>query len=381
MRRSAEATFHDRALALRERRLSAVRPGEDFGAIVGGEDDDGVVVHAHVLELLHHDADVVIELRHAGFMDGPAVLGVAHRLVLRRQVGDDMHPGWIEPQEERLVFGLGLLDELQCQVANFVVHGFHPLRIKRSGVLDPLLADLAPARIHGGIIHVGRPRVDHVARTDHIQQLLRIAGVGRVFHRVEVIQVAEEFVEAMHRWQKFIFVAEVVLAELAGGVAHAFQRGGDGNCLRGQADGCTGLADRGHAGADRQFAGNEVGATRRAARLGVVVGEQHAFGGDLVEVRRPPGHHAAVVGADIPDADVVAHDDDDVGRWPAAAGNGVGCCACAELVSPTAARAEAATRELPLNNRSRRFNPPLVCFVSVSAVLDFSSMLMARSSF
>ena len=68
-RRHAEAAFHDRALALRERRLSAVRPGEDLGAVVGGEDDDGVVVDAHVLELLHHEADVVVELRHAGFVD------------------------------------------------------------------------------------------------------------------------------------------------------------------------------------------------------------------------------------------------------------------------------------------------------------------------
>ena len=77
--------------------------------------------------------------------------------------------------------------------------------------------------------------------------------------------------------------------------------------------GGAGLADRGHAGADRQLAGDEVRAAGRAARLGVVVGEQHALGGDLVEVRRPARHHAAVVGADVPDADVVTHDDDDVG--------------------------------------------------------------------
>ena len=50
----------------------------------------------------------------------------------------------------------------------------------------------------------------------------------------------------------------------------------------------------------------------RAARLGVVVGEAHALGGELVEVRRPAGHDALVVGADVEPADVVAHDDDDV---------------------------------------------------------------------
>src|ERR1700730_2129190 len=93
----AEAAFHDGAFALRERRLSAVWPGEYLSAVVGGEDDDGVVVDAHVLELLHHDADVVVELRHAGLMDAPAVLGVAERFVLRRQMRDDMHPSRVEP--------------------------------------------------------------------------------------------------------------------------------------------------------------------------------------------------------------------------------------------------------------------------------------------
>jgi len=87
------------------------------------------VVPSHVLEFLHHDADVVVELRHAGLMDGPAVLGVAQCFVLRRQMGDDVHAGRVEPQEERLVVGLGLVDELQGKVADFVVHGFHPLGI------------------------------------------------------------------------------------------------------------------------------------------------------------------------------------------------------------------------------------------------------------
>ena len=62
----------------------------------------------------------------------------------------------------------------------------------------------------------------------------------------------------------------------------------------------AGLADRGHAGADGQLAGDEVRPARRATRLGVVVGEQHALFGQLVEVRRPAGHHAAMVGADVP---------------------------------------------------------------------------------
>src|SRR6266850_237446 len=64
-----------------------------------------------------------------------------------------------------------------------------------------------------------------------------------------------------------------------------------------------------------------------------------------------------------------------LGRCPA--GAGIGCWACAGLVSPTAESAEAATRELPLNNRSRRFNPPPACPVLVSAFAETLSLLMA----
>ena len=226
--------------------------------------------------------DVVVELGHAGFMNGPAVLGVAQRFVLRRQMRDDVHAGRIEPQEERLVVGLGLVDELQREVADFVVHGFHPLGIKRAGILDPLFADLAPAWVHGGVVHVGRIRMEHVARTDRVQQLLRVTRVRGIFHCVEVIEVTEELVEAVHRRQEFILVAKMVLAELAGRVAHPLQRSGNRHRLRGYPDGCAGLAHRGHACADRQFTGDEVGAACRAARFGVVVGKQHAFGGELV---------------------------------------------------------------------------------------------------
>ena len=159
---------------------------------------------------------------------------------------------------------------------------------------------------------VGRQRVDHVARADLRPEVLRVVRMAGVLHRVEVIEVAEELVEAVHRRQELVLVAEVVLAELAGGVAHALEGGRDGGGLGRQAGRRAGLADGRHAGADRQLAGDEVGAPRRAACLGIVVGEQHALGGDLVEIRRAARHHAAVVGADVPDADVVAHDDDDV---------------------------------------------------------------------
>ena len=64
---------------------------------------------------------------------------------------------------------LGLVDELQGEVADLVVYRLHPLGIERAGVLDLLLADLAPARHLGRIVDVGSPGVNHVARADHVQ--------------------------------------------------------------------------------------------------------------------------------------------------------------------------------------------------------------------
>ena len=83
-----------------------------------------------------------------------------------REVRDDVHAGRVEPDEERLVVRLGLVDELERVVADFVVDRLHPFRVELAGVLDLLLADLAPARLHGRVVGVGRPAVDHVARAD-----------------------------------------------------------------------------------------------------------------------------------------------------------------------------------------------------------------------
>ena len=60
---------------------------------------------------------------------------------------DDVHSRRVEPQEKRLVGLASLVDELQRVVENFVIHGLHPLGIEFPGVLDLLLADLAPARL------------------------------------------------------------------------------------------------------------------------------------------------------------------------------------------------------------------------------------------
>ena len=50
-------------------------------------------------------------------------------------------------------------------------------------------------------------------------RILRVVRVLRLLLGVQVVEVAEELVEAVGGRQELVLVAEVVLAELAGGVA------------------------------------------------------------------------------------------------------------------------------------------------------------------
>ena len=63
---------------------AAVGVGLDLGAVVGGEDDDGVVELAHVFEFFEDDADVVVHLLHAGFVGAPvfSAFGADHVFIL-----------------------------------------------------------------------------------------------------------------------------------------------------------------------------------------------------------------------------------------------------------------------------------------------------------
>ena len=106
-----------------------------------------------------------------------------------------------------------------------LVHRLHPLPRQRAGVLDRLLADLAEHRIDGRVVLVGRLALHHAARAELLPEIrvLRIVRVFRLFLGVEVIEVAEELIEAVHRRQVLVAVAEVVLAELAGGIAEILE--------------------------------------------------------------------------------------------------------------------------------------------------------------
>ena len=229
-------------------------------------------------------------------------LAVALALVLGGRVGAEMHAGGVVPEEERLLRLVLLVDEFQRALRDFVVDRFHPLLRQRAGVLDGLAA-----------LAVGLA-MQHAARAEVLPELgvLRIVGVFGLFLRVEVIEVAEELVEAVHRRQILILVAEMVLAELPRGVAERLEQLRDRRVFRAEADVGAGHADLGEAGADRVLAGDEGRASGGAALLAVIVGEGDAFVGDAVDVGRAVAHLSAAVVADIPPADVVAPENEDI---------------------------------------------------------------------
>src|SRR5262245_20269859 len=153
-----------------------------------------------------------------------------------------------------------------------VVDRLHALPGKRAGVLDGLLADTAPARVLGRVIAIRRLAPQHAARTEHLPELwiARIGARLRLLRGIEVIEVAEKLVEALHRREVLVAVIEMVLAELAGGVAERLEQFRTRCVPRLQTDGRGGNADLRQAGAQRALTGDEH------RSLGVVVREHHA---------------------------------------------------------------------------------------------------------
>ena len=191
--------------------------------------------------------------------DHPIAVGVLPALaeILFGDVGAEVHRRRVVPEEERLVrLGL-LLHPREGAIGDLLVDGLHALLGQRAGVLDRLPA-----------LAVGQA-VEHAARAELLleRRVLGIVGQLGLFLGVQVIEIAEEFVEAVHGRQEFVAVAQVVLAELAGGVAERLEQFGDGRVFLLQADRGAGHADLGQAGADRVLAGDEAGAAGGAALL------------------------------------------------------------------------------------------------------------------
>src|SRR5262245_41176133 len=132
-----------------------------------------------------------------------------------------------------------------------------------------------------------------------------VIGFG-FFLGVEVVEIAEELVEAVHGGQVLVAITEMVFAELAGGVALLFKEVGDGGRPVRDAVRGAGHPNSEQAGAEWMLTKDERGATRGAALLGVGISEECALFGDAVDVGCSVSHYAVVVCADVVNADVIA---------------------------------------------------------------------------
>jgi hypothetical protein len=105
----------------------------------------------------------------------------------------------------------------------------------------------------------------------------------------------------------------VVLAELTGVVAEVEQELGDRRRAGPQVRRAARELRRDHTGAERIHAGEESIASRGAALLRVIGHQDRTFIADAINVGRFADHPAAVVDTRLHQADVIAHDEEDVG--------------------------------------------------------------------
>ena len=138
-------------------------------------------------------------------------------------------------------------------------------------------------------------------------------GEAHALHGVEVIEVAPKLLEPVCRRQGFGGISEMVLAELACRVAEIIQEPGEVRRAGPQVGRASGNFRQDHADTHRLHAGDEGGATSRAALLGVVGHEFRTLIADAIDVGRLAHHQALVIDARLHPADVVAHDEQNIG--------------------------------------------------------------------
>ena len=134
----------------------------------------------------------------------------------------------------------------------------------------------------------------------------RIVAQLRFLLGIQVVEVAEELVEAVHRRQVLVLVAEVVFAELASGITERLKKIGDAGIFGPHAQRGTRDPDLAQAGAKYALPRDECRSACRAALLAVVVRKDHALVGDPIDVGRSVSHHPFREATQVRLADIVA---------------------------------------------------------------------------
>ena len=127
---------------------------------------------------------------------------------LRLEPSPYVHAGGVKPDKKWLLALVSIVDELHSRRQKLLVDCFHALFRQRASVIH-LAVGIT-------VYHATRPEVFVELR------IFRVVRVLRLILRVQMIEVAEELIEAVVSWQVFIPVAKMILAELSGSITERF---------------------------------------------------------------------------------------------------------------------------------------------------------------
>ena len=125
-----------------------------------------------------------------------------------------MQAGGVMPQQEWLARFMCAPHEIERAREQIILDCFHSLPYQRAGILDDLLAYSPEARVDVWVIGIRGLAVQDAAWLEEIleyRKVFRIVDLLRFLLRIEMITIAVEFIETMHRRQILVPVAEVIL--------------------------------------------------------------------------------------------------------------------------------------------------------------------------
>src|SRR4029077_11880440 len=117
-----------------------------------------------------------------------------------------------------------------------------------------------------------------------VGRILWIVRQFRFFLGVKVVEIAEKLVKAVDGGQRFVAIANMVLAELARGIAEALEQAPDGRIELAHAHRCAGETDLAQSAPDNVLASEKRGAAGRARLFPIVLKEANSFFADAVDV-------------------------------------------------------------------------------------------------
>ncbi len=310
----AHAALPGRALGAAEGRVARVRPAIELRAVVGGDEDEGVVEHARLVERIDDLADVGVDLHHVVlvgiFRGAPALERLRGEVV-----GVHLHEGVLE--EERLAARRQLRDLRERELLQ------HPVAL---GHLLDAVDDLdvgGLAALEAVDERVARPGPAQHLQPFGVQHQVGIASLvdalaDLLLGLVEAVELVEADVVRPHALR----LADVPLARQHRGVAGFAEQRRQRDLVRpGVLRDLVAGEDRpGQPGPDRQPSGQDRRPGRRAGRLRIGRGQLQPLARQPVHVRRRrPDRRAAAEGAGVAVAHVVDDEPDDV-RPPAGLG-------------------------------------------------------------